>query len=141
MAEKNTQTFANHAHRARSWLLTALLALIGFGVMVWFELQQLNMVGFGLLCLSAAVLGVVIMLRGYATRLQDRIIRLEMQVRAARLGLEAQLARLTLRQVIALRFASDAELPELLDRAIAEGLDPVQIKRAVKNWQADLLRT
>lgn len=140
MADKTVQTFANHQQRARAWLFTALLALIGFVIAVWFELQQLNVVGLGVLCLAAAVMGVVILLRGYATRLQDRIIRLEMQVRAARLGLEPQLARLTPRQVIAVRFASDAELPELVNRAIAEDLDPVQIKRAIKDWQGDYAR-
>lgn len=139
MAERE-QTFANHQQRARAWLFTALLALAGFVVTVWFELQQMNIVGFGLLCLSAAVLGIVLMLRGYATRLQDRIIRLEMQVRAARLGIEPQLGRASLRQVVALRFASDAELPSLLERALAENLDPVQIKRQIKDWQPDYVR-
>ena len=139
MAEK-TQTFANHAQRARGWLFTALLALVAFGIMAWFAIQQLNTVGLGLLCMSGALFGAVILLRGYATRLQDRIIRLEMQVRAARLGIEPELARASLRQVVALRFASDAELPELLSRALSENLDPVQIKRQIKDWQGDYAR-
>lgn len=106
-----------------------------------FMVQQPSVVGFGLLFLAFAVVCVVVMVRRYALRLQDRVIRLEMQIRLARLGRDRDLARLTLRQIIALRFASDAELPALMDRAIAEHLTDDQIKRAVTTWQADLLRT
>jgi hypothetical protein len=95
----------------------------------------------GLVLLAVAVMCTVFMVRGYALTLQNRIIRLEMQVRLARLGREAQFARLDMQQIIALRFASDAELPGLLERAIAEKLTSDQIKRAVTSWQADLLRT
>ena len=51
------------------------------------------------------------------------------------------MARLELSQLIALRFASDAELPALIDRAVADKLPPDQIKRAVQDWQGDYLRT
>jgi hypothetical protein len=64
-----------------------------------------------------------------------------MQVRFARLGREADLARLSLRQIIALRFASDEELPGLLQRAATENMTADQIKRAITSWQADYLRT
>ena len=140
MAENKTQTFANHTQRARGWLFTALLALIGFFVMAWFAIQQLNLVGMGLLAMAAALVGALLLVRGYATRLQDRIIRLEMQVRAARLGIEPQLARASMRQLVALRFAPDAELPDLLSRALAENLDAIQIKRQIKDWHGDYAR-
>jgi len=83
----------------------------------------------------------VSLLRQFSLRLQNRIIQLEMQVRLARLGLDRDFARLTLAQLIALRFAADAELPALIARALSEGLTPDQIKRAVKDWQGDYLRT
>ncbi len=73
-----------------------------------------------------------------------RIILLEMKVRAAELltpEQEARLAALTRKQIVALRFASDAELGELVDRAAREQMTPDQIKRAVKQWRADLYRT
>ena len=140
MADK-TQTFANHTQRARGWLFTALLALLGFLVAAWLAYRNPTApIALGLLSMSAALLGVALLVRGYATRLQDRIIRLEMQVRAARLGIAPQLARASTRQVVALRFASDAELPDLLSRALAENLDPVQIKRQIKDWQGDYAR-
>jgi uncharacterized membrane protein YeaQ/YmgE (transglycosylase-associated protein family) len=137
----NTQTFANHAQRARGWLFTALLALIGFLVAAWLAYRNPTApIALGFLSISAALIGVALLVRGYATRLQDRIIRLEMQVRAARLGIEPQLARASMRQVVALRFASDVELPDLLSRALAENLDPIQIKRQIKDWQGDYAR-
>jgi hypothetical protein len=74
-------------------------------------------------------------------RLQDRIILLEMRVRLARLGREPDYARLSKRQLVALRFASDAELPALIQRALAESLTGTQIKQAIRNWQPDSYRT
>jgi hypothetical protein len=56
-------------------------------------------------------------------------------------GQDARLAELTPKQIVALRFASDDELGELLDRAIREKLPPREIKRAVKQWRPDHLRT
>jgi hypothetical protein len=77
-------------------------------------------------------------------KLQDRIILLEMKVRCAELlpaGQDARLSELLPRQIIALRFASDEELGELLERAIRDRLPPREIKRAIKQWRADTLRT
>ena len=51
------------------------------------------------------------------------------------------LPRLSMRQLVALRFASDAELPALMNRAIAETLTPDAIKREVRDWQGDYFRT
>jgi hypothetical protein len=95
----------------------------------------------GLLCLSVAVLCLVAISRLYIIRLQDRIIRLEMRIRLARLGREADFDRLTTRQLVALRFASDAELPALIQRTLAENLAGKQIKEAVRDWQPDTHRT
>jgi len=82
--------------------------------------------------------------RGRAQLVQDRVIRLEMQLRLERLlgpARRADLERLELPQRIALRFASDAELPALLERVLkGELTHPDDIKRAVRDWQADWLR-
>jgi hypothetical protein len=77
-------------------------------------------------------------------RLQDRIIMLEMKVRCAEVlpaGQDARLNELTPKQIVALRFASDTELGDLLERAIREKMPPSAIKQAVKNWRPDHLRT
>ena len=82
--------------------------------------------------------------RVYITKLQDRIIKLEMRVRGAAVLTPAQqatLARLTKAQVVALRFASDAELPALVDRADREKLSADQIKQAITTWVPDWDRT
>ncbi|MSO82270.1 MAG: hypothetical protein EXQ53_03090 [Acidobacteria bacterium] len=136
-----TQTYENHRYRPLMWMVTALSALASVVLMVLFVLRQPSLISGGLLLIGFVVVGTVVMVRLFALRLQNRIIRLEMQVRLARLGREGALARLTLRQVVALRFASDAELPALLDRAVAENLTDDQIKRAVTAWQADDMRT
>ena len=137
-----TQHYANHPHRPTSWIITALLSVFALVLSVLLLLRvprSVNALALLLLCL--AVVGLVLMIRRYATRLQDRIIRLEMRVRLAALGREHDMARLSTRQLVALRFASDAELAALAERAVRENLTPDQIKRAVANWQPDLMRT
>ena len=82
--------------------------------------------------------------RIYTTRLQDRIIKLEMRIRAATVLTAAQqgmLGTLTNKQIAALRFASDQELPALVERTAREKLKPDDIKRAVKTWVPDHDRT
>ena len=135
------QNYANHVHRPTLWLAAALLALLGFIAMVLAVIRQPGYITAGLVLVAISLICTIMMVRGYAIRLQNRIIRLEMQTRLARLGLEGNAARLAMPQLIALRFASDAELPALMQRAIAENLTSDQIKRAVTSWQADLLRT
>ena len=135
------QNYANHRQRAPMFLVGFFCGLLGFIAMVIGVIRQPGYVTGGLVLLAVAIICAVLMARGYALRVQDRIIRLEMQTRLARLGRDAAFARLEMRQVIALRFASDAELPALIERALAEKLTSDQIKQAVTNWQADHLRT
>jgi uncharacterized protein DUF6526 len=135
------QTYANHVHRPRAWIVTWLIAAIAFLLFAVQAFLEPGDTSFALLALAGVVLSTVSLLRQFSLRLQNRIIQLEMQVRLARLGLDRDFARLTLAQLIALRFAADAELPALIARALSEGLTPDQIKRAVKDWQGDYLRT
>ena len=82
--------------------------------------------------------------RIYTVALQDRIIMLETKVRCAELlpaGRDADLARLSKQQMVALRFASDDELEALLERAAREGLAPKDIKAAIRTWRPDPHRT
>jgi hypothetical protein len=82
--------------------------------------------------------------RGMVLTVQDRIIRLEMRLRLAQVlpaDLAPRIAQLTPSQLVALRFASDAELPDLVRKSLAGELASGEaIKGAVKDWQADHLR-
>lgn len=135
------QTYANHVYRARAWSVTWLVAALAFLVLLFHVYEEPTYVSFALLAVAGVVVSAVSLIRVFAIRLQNRIIRLEMQIRLARLGREPDLPRLSMRQLVALRFASDAELPALMNRAIAETLTPDAIKREVRDWQRDDLRT
>jgi Family of unknown function (DUF6526) len=138
------QSFASHAHQpvqtlvAGLFTLAAIITLAGAWLFEWPTLLP------GVVSLSLGVATLVAMSRTYTTKLQDRIIMLEMKVRCAEVlpaGQDARLAELGPKEIVALRFASDEELGELLERAIREKLPPVEIKRAIKRWRPDDHRT
>jgi hypothetical protein len=82
--------------------------------------------------------------RMFALAVQDRLIRLEMHLRLQGLlpaNLRPRIPEFTVNQLVALRFASDAELPGLAGKVLAENLqDRKTIKQMIQNWQADELR-
>ena len=136
-----SQTYANHRHRPLGYQITWALAALALGHLTWLAYVDPTAQALSLVLLALAVLGGLTLMRLFALRLQNRIIRVEMQIRLIRLGREKDLTRVTMPQLVALRFASDAELPDLLDRAARESLTPAQIKAAIKNWRPDHLRT
>ena len=78
--------------------------------------------------------------RSFALRAQDRAIRAEENFRHYILTGKPFDANLKMRQIIALRFASDAEFAALAKRAVDEKLSEKQIKEAVQNWKGDYNR-
>lgn len=142
MADPTPQHYGNHVYQPRAWAVVWLIALVGVLLAAWGVWNAPTTVAaWTSLAVAAGALGTISLLRVFALRLQTRIIRMEMDARLRRLGLERELAQLLMPQLVALRFASDQELPALAQRALSEQLTSDQIKRAVTSWQADRMRT
>jgi hypothetical protein len=144
MAEKKPQTFANHARLDPlfHFFVLPVFALSTLAAVVQFLWRPSLHSGRHFVLIAAATVA-VFKVRLYALRVQDRVIRLEERLRLASLLPEPMRSRIpefTEGQLIALRFASDAEVPKLADRALAEKLAPRDIKRAIQTWRPDYWR-
>jgi len=93
-----------------------------------------------IVALTVASMFLFVFCRTFALKAQDRAIRAEEQLRHYVLTGKLLDSRLSVRQVIGLRFASDAEFPALAKRAADENMDPETIKKAVTVWRADTYR-
>ena len=144
--EQSGQNLANHTrwHPPFHFVLMPFLFvnLIQSGVRVWRNMEWDTIEGF---LLAFALIGIALFARLNALKVQDRVIRLEEQVRYQRV-LSADLAarafkRLSPSQYIALRFASDPELPGLVEKVLAGSpSSSAEIKKAVKDWRGDYFR-
>ena len=129
------QTHANHGRRDLPYLALMVLGLtltIAAFVHLGYRHDFLHWMLAGL---SLAAWSAGIAARHYGLKNQDRLIRLEENVRMHWMNIDP--SGLTMRQMIALRFAPDAELAGLVARAKAEHLSGKQIKAAITNWRAD----
>ena len=144
MADSTAQNFANHRKLVLGFhiVTTALLLVYLLGALyrVIFHFSPDHL--FELL--PAVVLGLLAWYaRSFPLVVQNRVIRLEERLRLARLcpELKGRLDELTANQLIALRFASDTELPALTRRVLDEHIhDQTVIKKQVQSWRADHLR-
>lgn len=93
-----------------------------------------------ILVLVIAVVMTAIFGRVFALKAQDRAIRAEENLRHYVMTGKLLDSSLGVRQIVALRFASDAEFPALARRAAEERLAPDDIKKAVKDWRPDIYR-
>lgn len=144
MSETKPQTYANHA-RFDPWyhFFLAPIALIIFIASIVHLVRHPHPWGLVHVVLAFALFILVFKLRTYPLKVQDRVIRLEERLRLATLlpePLRSRINDLDIRQLIALRFASDAETPALVERALNEKLTQKQIKQAIQNWRADNFR-
>jgi hypothetical protein len=90
-----------------------------------------------IVALAIAMLILFFLARVFPLKAQDRAIRAEESLRYYILSGKRMDSRLTMRQIIALRFASDGEFVQLAQRAADESLPMPAIKQSVKNWRAD----
>ena len=151
MAEKQPQSFANHTRfdplfhffLLPVFALGLVLSLVHFFAHIG-EGDLRDHFHSGLIVLLAvALLLWLFKTRLYALRVQDRVIRLEERVRLMQLlpeRLRGRIPELTESQLCGLRFASDAELPALAERALNEKLSRKDIKKSVQNWRPDYWR-
>ena len=96
-----------------------------------------------LLVLSLTALILLLRMRQYPLKVQDRVIRLEERLRLQTLApaeWHTQLTRLTEDQLIGLRFAADDEVVELAKQALEHNLSRKQIKERIRSWRADYWR-
>lgn len=148
MAEKHPQTFANHTRFdplfhffvLPIFILGVLLTLIHFFAHITEGDFRDHFHDFLLILLALALLIAVFKIRLYALKVQDRVIRLEERLRLTQLlsePLRSRIPELTEEQLCGLRFASDAEVTKLAERALNEKLSRKQIKEAIKDWRPD----
>ena len=140
-----TQSFANHTKIVPPFHFVVLgIFTINLGWSIYRIAHAFSAESVISLLLAIAFILAALYGRLFALTVQDRVIRLEMRLRMMQLlpaDLRSRIPEFSVNQLVALRFASDAELPDLVDRAWKENLALVQIKRAVKDWQPDLHRT
>ena len=144
MGEPSPQTLANHIRIDPPYHYFVLPVLaITWIVSVVFAVRHPGFVHVWIVVFNTAIIVAVIRGRQYALKVQDRIIRLEERLRLATLlpdTLRPQIARLSEAQMMALRFASDEELPSLVERTLSMNLQRAEIKKAIKNWRPDYWR-
>jgi|ERR1700722_9007481 hypothetical protein len=144
MPEKKPQTFANHGRFDPPYHFFVvpvflLLAIAGMVHFIW----RPGLHSALLFVVAVALATAVAKIRNYALRVQDRVIRLEETIRLTALlpePLRSRIPELTEGQLIALRFASDAEVPALTARALSEKLSRADIKKAIQTWRPDYWR-
>jgi hypothetical protein len=144
MAEKKPQSFANHA-RFDPLFHFFMIPVFGISVIatvVHFIMHPSLRAGW-IFVVAAAALVSAFKIRLYALRNQDRIIRLEERLRLMTLlaePLRSRIPELTEPQLIAIRFACDAEVSSCVERALANKMSREDIKKTIQSWRPDYWR-
>lgn len=143
MAEQN---FANHTRFVPPYHFFVIpMTVINLGWIIY-RVIKTGFSGDGVISIlfATAIVLLALFARLFANAVQDRVIRLEERLRFERLlpaDLKPRIPEFTVNQVVSLRFASDAELPELARKVLAEKLDQRKaIKQLIKTWRPDYCR-
>jgi cellulose synthase/poly-beta-1,6-N-acetylglucosamine synthase-like glycosyltransferase len=151
MPENKPQSFADHTRwdpvfhffLLPVFGLALLMTLVHFFAHFAHSDFRDNFHAFLLILLATACLLLVFKVRLYSLKVQDRVIRLEERLRLTQLmsePLRSRIPELTVSQLCGLRFASDAEVAKLAERALNEKLSRADIKKAIQTWRPDYWR-
>jgi hypothetical protein len=144
MADGAPQNFSNHTrHDPLFHLFILPVFAITLIATIVHLVRRPGLHSAWLVVFVVAAIVAIFKIRLYALKVQDRVIRLEERLRLASLlddALRPRIAEFTESQLIALRFASDVELPALAARALNEKLSASDIKKAVQQWRPDYWR-
>lgn len=145
MAQPGVQNFQNHARTVPAYhMFTFGLIVINALWSIYRAATDFSIDRLMAVFVAVALVMLFFFARVFALRVQDRVIRLEMRLRLAQVlpaDLRPRVNELSVNQLCALRFASDAELPELTRRVLSDNIaDRKTIKQMIKSWEADWLR-
>ena len=145
MAQTTPQTFENHTRLVPAYHMGAFpLLAINLLWSGYRAVRNFSPDAVVALLLAIALLLIFFHARIFALTVQDRVIRLEMRLRMEKLlpaDFRPRIPDFTLGQLVALRFASDEELPELARKVLTENITARKtIKQMIKKWNPDYLR-
>jgi hypothetical protein len=145
MTQNVTQNFENHTQLVPGFHFVTLAILVAnLGWHIRYLIRSFSADSVISLLLAAGLLLLWYYTRTFPLAVQDRLIRLEMRLRMQQVlpaDLRSRIPEFSVGQLIALRFASDAELPVLSRKILDEKLtDRKAIKKLIQNWQPDFLR-
>ena len=145
MTPERTQHLSNHAQWTPAYhFVTVPLGLVYLVWAIRRVLDNGSADNWFILVGALALVGAISVSRLQALKVQDRVIRLEERLRLATLlpaDLQPHVGRLRASHLIALRFASDEEVPGLVREIVANpGITPKEIKGRVKQWRSDWFR-
>jgi hypothetical protein len=142
MAEQSFRSHAKWVPPFHFFVLPVLLINIGF--QIYWCVKALSVSSVVSLLLGVALFVGLGTARGMVLKVQDRLIRLEERLRFERVlpaDMHARISEFTIDQLVALRFASNAELPELARKVLDEKIvDRKEIKQLIKTWRPDFAR-
>ena len=142
--ERKPQTLANHAKLDEAFhFFLSPISLLNLGYAIYRFQKAPSLDGAWMLIFGVAFIVLILKLRIYPLKVQDRVIRLEERLRLREVlpeNLRSRIGELTESQLVALRFAADSELPELVRTTLDQKLTNKQIKQAIRQWRPDYFR-
>jgi hypothetical protein len=141
MSNASSQNLKNHGRLDPVYhFFLALIVIANLIIAIVHAVRHFSLYSLWLVVLSLALFFLLLRMREYPLKVQDRVIRLEERLRLQSLApaaWHAQIYRLNENQLIALRFAGDDEVVALAKMALEENLTRKQIKERIRNWRAD----